>query len=118
MSDEPENNESALPEAIPVFLNSEVVFPLSIVPVRFVTESDTRLIDDVAVGDRQMAVLARRNGEGANIEGAYEVGVLGVGDHAEGRLRPPTAAALAGSNRAVQAEAHRPGRQCLEQIPA
>ncbi|GMU92906.1 MAG: Lon protease [Candidatus Hydrogenedentota bacterium] len=77
--DRPEN-ASETPSSLPLLLlSNQVVFPMSVVPVRVTTKSDIKLIDDAVMGAKMVALLTRRDGERDvdGLKGAYEVGCVG-----------------------------------------
>jgi ATP-dependent Lon protease len=54
-----------MPSALPVLpIRDAVVFPLTIAPVFLDRERSRQLIDDVAKGDRLVAIVAQRDGDG------------------------------------------------------
>ncbi len=68
-----------LPEELPILLLSgQVVFPMSVAPIRTSDKSEMKLLDEVAMGNRLVGLLAKRDGEGApdSIKEAFEVGCV------------------------------------------
>ncbi len=85
-------NEEELPDALPLItLSNQVVFPMSVVPVRVTQKRDHQLVDDAVMGDRLVALLTRlpetRDGSSSGgessqeerplLERAYGIGVIG-----------------------------------------
>lgn len=68
------------PDALPLLmLSGQVVFPMTLVPIRLTRKNDVLLVDDVAKGHRMLAVVALRNGEAEEhqLSDAYDVGCIG-----------------------------------------
>jgi len=68
-----------MPEAIPLLLlSNQVVFPMSVVPLRLTQAPERKLLDDAAMSRRWVGLVARRSAESEeqSLEQAYEVGTL------------------------------------------
>lgn len=78
----PNHEEPDFPSKLPVLLLSgQVVFPMSVVPMRVNSKEEVKLLDDAALADRFLAILARKTDEDAGgrrngLDKAYEVGVV------------------------------------------
>ena len=71
---------SGPPETLPLlFMEGQVVFPMSLAPLRLVEPSEVKLIDDAAMGSRFLAMLTVRPGaeDGQGLGRAYPVGSVG-----------------------------------------
>jgi len=67
------------PAELPLLLLPEqVVFPMALAPMRVQGTSETKLLNDVAMGNRLLAMLTLRDGQGDadGIENAYEIGCI------------------------------------------
>ena len=67
------------PGELPLLLLPEqVVFPMALAPMRVQGASETKLLNDVAMGNRLLALLTLRDGESdaGGLENAYEIGCI------------------------------------------
>jgi ATP-dependent Lon protease len=73
---EPPESHETLPL---LFLEGQVVFPMSLAPLRLMEPGDIKLIDDSAIGPRLLAMLTVRPGaeEGHGLDRAFPVGCVG-----------------------------------------
>ena len=82
MSQEPPEQVVAadeFPSELPLLLLPEqVVFPMALAPMRVQGASETKLLNDVAMGNRLLALLTLRDGESGSegLENAYEIGCI------------------------------------------
>lgn len=68
------------PETVPlILLADQVIFPMTLVPLKVTGTNEVKLLDDAAVGPRYVGIVALRDAENDNRgpENAYEVGCLG-----------------------------------------
>ncbi len=75
----PVSQGPVFPDALPLLLLSkQVIFPMSVVPVRISDAKDERLVDDVDADHKLVAVLTIRDldVENPGLENAYEIGCL------------------------------------------
>jgi len=69
----------SIPKQLPLlFLENQVVFPGAILPIRITTEPDAKLIDDVVMNDKLLALLTLRQprSERTGLDDAYEIGAV------------------------------------------
>lgn len=74
-----ESSNGDIPENLPLLmLSDQVVFPRSVAPLRIESVSENKLVDDVANGDKFLAVVALRDHETEEpgLKGAFEVGCV------------------------------------------
>ena len=64
------------PKTLPLLLGNQVLFPMSVVPLRVSQDSDIKLIDESVMGSKMLALVARKPGakETRGIENAFEIG--------------------------------------------
>ncbi len=73
-------DEPGPPETLPLlFLQGQVVFPMSLVPFRFAGAPDVKLVDDAAMGQRLLAMLTLHPeaAENHELKDAYPIGCIG-----------------------------------------
>ncbi|MBI4559308.1 MAG: endopeptidase La [Candidatus Hydrogenedentes bacterium] len=69
-----------LPDTLPlILLTNQVVFPMSVVPIRLTSQTEMKLVDDAVMGNKLLALVAYRGqpAEGDGIENAHEIGCIG-----------------------------------------
>ncbi|MFP4499754.1 MAG: endopeptidase La [Candidatus Hydrogenedentota bacterium] len=67
------------PDTLPLlFIRDQVVFPMSLVPIRITTDNEIQLIEETARGNRFLALLTARDADAPEIslDNAYEVGCI------------------------------------------
>lgn len=72
-------DEPEIPETLPLlFMADQVIFPMTIVPLRVTGTAEVKLMDDAAVGRRLIALVTLRDSKNEEraIENAYEVGCV------------------------------------------
>ncbi|MDX9971423.1 MAG: endopeptidase La [FCB group bacterium] len=67
------------PAVLPLLtVQDQVIFPLSLAPLRITDKTEMKLIEEAAMGDKFLALITRRNTElPASLENAYDVGCIG-----------------------------------------
>jgi ATP-dependent Lon protease len=69
-----------VPTVLPLLkIVNQVIFPLSVVPTRLASASETKLVDDVVMGNKLLAILTVKNpdADDGGLDSLYEVGVIG-----------------------------------------
>ncbi len=71
--------EGEFPSTLPLLtVGTQVVFPMTIVPLHLTTESDTALIDTSVMSHKFVALLTLKSSQDTNgLDNAYEYGVIG-----------------------------------------
>jgi ATP-dependent Lon protease len=75
------DEEQTFPDTLPLLiLTNQVVFPMSIVPIRVTSKSEEKLIDDAVLGDKMVAMIAMHDDTfdaEPTLDTAYEIGTAG-----------------------------------------
>jgi ATP-dependent Lon protease len=75
----PTSLEAVFPTTLPLLLlTRQIVFPMSAFPLRVTNAPDVKLIEETAIGPKQIALVARRPDadDSQGLDGAYEVGCV------------------------------------------
>ena len=76
----PPAGESELPSVLPLLtIVNQVIFPLSVAPIRLTSKAETKLIDDAVVGSKMVAMLTvkKPDMEPTELETLHEIGTIG-----------------------------------------
>ncbi|MCP4645874.1 MAG: endopeptidase La [bacterium] len=76
---EPPPEETSFPEQLPLLiLTNQVVFPMSVTPLRVTEKREVKLIDDAAMKDKMVAILTLKDPEAeeSSVDNAYEIGAI------------------------------------------
>jgi ATP-dependent Lon protease len=86
MSDEPKDSGTSIvaqserfPAILPLLIvQDQVIFPLSLAPLRISNKAEMKLVEDAAMGEKFIALITSRNSDAPpSLENAFEIGCIG-----------------------------------------